>query len=354
MLPFRQFIVLFEAKLDDIKKGIATRHKAETGEDIDPAELHDVVSKAKKIPGVDLSKSSFRELKTKVDPGIKQLHHNSKTGVTINEVTKKNSCVKNYGHGKTNWCVAATGRGNTFDAYAKGGKRLITIHHNGDMYAYHQVEGSIRNSQNDETLLPTEVEKELSSIHGKHPLIDELNDTNNLHHLTQNEKGKSLNPKVQILAMQHKDPTVAHKVIDNMGSKLSPLAQYYGMKHKDPTVAHKVIDNMGSKLSPLAQREAMQHTTLAHKVIDNMGSELDSVAQSDAILIKKNKDSTLAHKVIDNMGSKLDRSAQHAAMQHKDSTLAHKVIDNMGSKLDSVARRAAMHHKDPTVRIKAK
>jgi hypothetical protein len=326
MLPFRQFIVLFEAKLDDIKKGIATRHKAETGEDIDPAELHDVVSKAKKIPGVDLSKSSFRELKTKVDPGIKQLHHNSKTGVTINEVTKKNSCVKNYGHGKTNWCVAATGRGNTFDAYAKGGKRLITIHHNGDMYAYHQVEGSIRNSQNDETLLPTEVEKELSSIHGKHPLIDELNDTNNLHHLTQNEKGKSLNPKVQILAMQH----------------------------KDPTVAHKVIDNMGSKLSPLAQREAMQHTTLAHKVIDNMGSELDSVAQSDAILIKKNKDSTLAHKVIDNMGSKLDRSAQHAAMQHKDSTLAHKVIDNMGSKLDSVARRAAMHHKDPTVRIKAK
>jgi len=48
-----------------------------------------VFHKTKEIPDINLTKSSFRELKDKVEPGIKEIYHNSKTGVTINHVTKK-------------------------------------------------------------------------------------------------------------------------------------------------------------------------------------------------------------------------------------------------------------------------
>lgn len=155
MLSFSQFTQLNEATLDDIKRGIANRHKQETGHEPDPAELHDVVTKAKKIPGLDIGKHSFNELKDKVDPGIKLIHHNPDTGVSIHEVTRKDACVKGYGHGKTNWCVAATGEGNEFEKYGQGGKRFFTIHEKDPItkvervYGVHEHEkGVIRGNRN--------------------------------------------------------------------------------------------------------------------------------------------------------------------------------------------------------------
>ena len=169
MLTFKQYITLLEAKLDDIKRGIANRHKAETGEDIPPDELHDVVTKAKKIPGVDLTKSSYRELKDKVNPGIKQIYHDPKTGVTINHVTRKDACTKEYGHGKTNWCVAATGEGNLFDRYGEGGKNFFTVHHKDpdtgkvSIYGIHEHErGIVRNEKNERAVPPPDVLKAMA------------------------------------------------------------------------------------------------------------------------------------------------------------------------------------------------
>jgi hypothetical protein len=133
MLSFKEFLkkteFLLESKLDEIKTSIARRHKEETGEEPDPAELHDVVMKAKGT-GVNLSKATFNELKDKVSPGVRVLHHNPKTGVTIREYTKKKDVVRDCGHGKTNWCVAVTGKNNQFEQYSKKGhNRFFTVHH---------------------------------------------------------------------------------------------------------------------------------------------------------------------------------------------------------------------------------
>jgi hypothetical protein len=181
MKTFKQFIVLLEAKLDDIKRGIANRHKVETGEDVDPDELHDVVTKAKKIPGVNLTKSSFSELKNKVDPGIKQIHHDPKTGVTINHVTRKDACVKGYGHGKTSWCVSATGVGNLFDTYGKIGNssRFFTIHHKNqktgveNVYGAHEYENAIRNAKNED--VTSKVHPDMMKAMAQTPELSKIN-----------------------------------------------------------------------------------------------------------------------------------------------------------------------------------
>ena len=132
MLTLKEFLkktdFLLESKLDEIKKGIARRHKEETGEEPDPAVVHDVVMKAKGS-GVDLSNATLNQLKDKVSPGVRVLHHNPKTGVTIREYTKKKDVIEDHGHGKTKWCIAATGKNNPFEQYAKNGDRFFTVHH---------------------------------------------------------------------------------------------------------------------------------------------------------------------------------------------------------------------------------
>lgn len=62
----------------------------------------------------------------------------------IKRVGSEQACVRNYGGGKTNWCVASAGKSNMFDHYSDGGKNnLYTIHNREnpeEYYAYHEGE----------------------------------------------------------------------------------------------------------------------------------------------------------------------------------------------------------------------
>ena len=265
MLTFNQFIYLFEAKLDEIITGIADRHKKETGEDIPPDELHDVVTKAKKIPGVDLTKSSYRELKDKVDPGIKQIYHDPKTGVTINHVTRKDACTKEYGHGKTNWCVAATGEGNLFDQYGEGGEKFFTVHHkNPDtgevkIYGMHEHEigmpyypkGSIRDSGNEDT-----------SINNVHPdVLKAMAKTKELFGInivTGNPHFKPTSDDITD-AMKHRDGNVARAALSNYPNKITPKHIDMAMKHPDGEIARDALQDHKDKITPEHIDMAMKH-----------------------------------------------------------------------------------------------
>ena len=217
MMTFKQFIVLLEAKLDDIERGIANRHKVETGEDVDPDELHRVVTKAKEIPGVDLTKSSFSDLRNKVDPGIKQIYHDPKAGVTINHVTRKDTCVKGYGHGKTSWCVSATGKDNLFNTYRKGG-RFFTIHHKDpetgeeNVYGAHEHEyGAIRNAKNED--VTNEVHPDILKAMGKTPELSRINILNKNPHISPDHITQALDDEdayVRRAAISHPNATESH------------------------------------------------------------------------------------------------------------------------------------------------
>lgn len=229
MFTFSQFIYLFEAKLEDIKRGIANRHKAETGEDINPDELHDVVTKAKKIPGVDLTKSSYRELKDKVDPGIKEIYHDHRTEVTINHVTRKDTCTREYGHGVTNWCVSATGKGNLFDDYGKGGKRFFTVHHEnpntGEEYilGMHEHEkGTIRDSRNNEAYSTTDIHPDVLKAMAKTPELAKINIMSNNPHFKPTEEQFSQNIDA---ALDSKNPETVKKAVHHPNASIDKLKE---------------------------------------------------------------------------------------------------------------------------------
>lgn len=62
----------------------------------------------------------------------------------IKRVGSEQACVRNYGGGKTNWCVASAGKSNLFGHYSDDGKNnLYTIHNREnpeEYYAYHEGE----------------------------------------------------------------------------------------------------------------------------------------------------------------------------------------------------------------------
>jgi len=218
MKTFKQFIVLLEAKLDDIKRGIAKRHEAETGEVVNPDELHRVVTKAMKIPGVDLTKNSFSELRNKIDPGVKQIYHVPKAGVTINHVTRKDACVKGYGHGKTSWCVSTTGEKNLFDHYGEEDERFFTIHHKNpetgveSVYGAHEHEnGIIRDAKNED--VTSKVHPDILKAMAQTPELGKINVRNKNLYTTPKDISDALRSKsypLRFAAISHPNANGDH------------------------------------------------------------------------------------------------------------------------------------------------
>ena len=140
-------------------------------------------------------------------------------------VTKKDSCVKGYGHGKTNWCVSATGRGNLFNEYGKYGKKFFTIHHKDpktgkeNVYGAHEDEGGvIRDKNNDDVM--DKVHPDVWKAMSKTPELSNINLMSKNPHTTPEHITKALDHEdvnVRYSAIQHPNVTPEHitKALDD-------------------------------------------------------------------------------------------------------------------------------------------
>ena len=261
MLTFRQFINLFEAKLSDIIKGHVNKGHA-------PEEVNDVISRAqaanKKGAKIDIS-SPFPHVKNAVEQheqkqasksDIQTIHHDPKTGVTIKQVNTKDACIKGYGGGKTNWCVAATGEGNLYDDYGKGGKRFFTIHHKNpetgeeNVYGAHEHEdGTIRNTKNKSVKPPDDVYKAMAET----PALSKINILSQNPHVTEEH--------ITNVLEKHNDDTAAITALVEHKRKRKPHHIDMAMKHPDGKVAEEVLKYHADMIQPHHISMAMEHSS---------------------------------------------------------------------------------------------
>lgn len=291
MLSFRQFINLFEAKVSDIIKGHVNKGHP-------PEEVNDVITRAqaanKKGAKIDIS-SSFPHVKNAVEEheqkqasksDIQTIHHDPKTGVTIKQVNTKSACIKGYGHGKTNWCVAATGEGNDFERYGKRGKRFFTIHHvdtktgKETVYGAHEHESVIRDVDNKSVNVET-MHPHILHAMAKTPQLSEINVlTHNPHtteeHITNvlekhnddkaakialEQHKRKITQKHMNMAMVHPYGSVAITALVEHKRKRKPHHIDMAMEHPDRKVAEEVLKYHADMIQPHHISMAMEHSS---------------------------------------------------------------------------------------------
>jgi hypothetical protein len=280
MLTFKQFINLFEAKIDNIIKGHVNKGHA-------PEEVNRVIDRAhaanRKGARIDISKP-FLDVKKSVEEheqkqasksDIQTIHHNPKTGVTIKQVNTKDACIKGYGHGETNWCVASTGKGNLFDSYGKDGKRFFTIHHEDSetgkktVYGIHERESVIRDVHNKSVNVET-MHPDILHAMAKTPQLSEINVLTNNPHTTEEhitnvlenhnddkaaitalaEHRRKITQNHIDMAMVHPYGSVAITALAGHKRKRKPHHIDMAMKHPDGKVAEEVLKYHADMIQP--------------------------------------------------------------------------------------------------------
>ena len=256
MLTFTQFINLFEAKLSDIK-----RMHVKSGNS--PDVVDDVITRAQtaKKQGAKINIGMpFNHVKNAVEQheqkqasksDIQTIHHDPKTGVTIKQVNTKDACIKGYGGGKTNWCVAATGSGNVFNHYKEGGNRMFTIHHKNPetgeekVYGMHEIElGDIRDNK-DKVVKHEHVHPDIWKAMANTPEMHTISSlANNPHHSrTEKEKKEAQEHVNKVLNKRITDyPNINDNLDDAAHAVLHPL---FGTHHSHITTALESDDDLG-------------------------------------------------------------------------------------------------------------
>ena len=269
MLSFRQFIYLTEAKAQDIIRGIVNRHIGKsdiTDEDRQPhierataayneALKHKVnPSGFKTIDELEQATAQVKQAKEQkqaLESDIQTIHHDPKTGVTIKQVNSKEACIKGYGGGKTNWCVAATGSGNVFKHYKEGGNRMFTIHHKNPetgeekVYGMHEIElGDIRDNK-DKVVKHEHVHPDIWKAMANTPEMHTISSlANNPHHSrTEKEKKEAQEHVNKVLNKRITDyPNINDNLDDAAHAVLHPL---FGTHHSHITTALESDDDLG-------------------------------------------------------------------------------------------------------------
>ena len=283
VLTFTQFINLFEDKLSDIK-----RMHVKSGNS--PDVVDDVITRAQTAnkQGAKINIGMpFPHVKNAVEQheqkqasksDIQTIHHNPKTGVTIKQVNTKDACIKGYGGGKTNWCVAATGEGNLYKKYGEGGKRFFTIHHKNKVYGAHEHEdGTIRDKTNKSVKPPDDVYKamaktpELSKINimsqNPHFTVTEDHITNALKDHTNSrvaeaalkEHPNKIKSHHIDLALQNPSDRVALRALYDHKDKIQPHHIDMALQHSNGEVSYAALYDHKDKIQPHHIDMALQH-----------------------------------------------------------------------------------------------
>ena len=291
MFTFRQFINLFEAKLDDIIKGHVNKGHA-------PDVVNNFITRAqtakKQGAKIDIG-ASFDRLKKSVEEheqkqasrsDIQTIHHDPKTGVTIKQVNTKDACIKGYGGGKTKWCVSASGKGNLFNDYGKKGEKFFTIHHKNpetgeeNVYGAHEHESVIRDVHNKSVNVET-MHPHILHAMAKTPQLSEINVlTHNPHtteeHITNvlekhnddtaakialEQHKRKITQKHMNMAMVHPYGSVAITALVEHKRKRKPHHIDMAMEHPDRKVAEEVLKYHADMIQPHHISMAMEHSS---------------------------------------------------------------------------------------------
>ena len=249
MLTFRQFIYLTEAKLSDIIKGHVNKGHP-------PEEVNDVITRAQtaKKQGAKINIGMpFNHVKNAVEQheqkqasksDIQTIHHDPKTGVTIKQVNTKDACIKGYGGGKTNWCVAATGSDTAFDEYSEGGNKMFTIHHKNPetgketIYGAHEYQGSIHDINNQSVKPHDDVYKAMAET----PQLRRINITSGNPHATENHITDALK--------DHTNGFVAGAALRYHKDKITPHHIDMAFQHPERDVLEIALKHHKDKIQP--------------------------------------------------------------------------------------------------------
>lgn len=243
-----------------------------------------------------------REFKNQQENAIVPVHESD--NIKVNRVDTKEACIKNYGGGKTNWCVAATGKGNAFehyrDANTEPGERnhMYTIHTPSGVYAYHEGEyGIARDSRDNEVSLLdlTEKHPELRDIPAlKNSKYGKLfGDEDSLRTYMKKSPGTSSTSRKIKNRIVEGSEKLAHEFIDHpsdeiraAAAKWESVADKYmnpgkGMfftkkPEKSPTVLASIAYNhpehaevLYKHPADLVRSAAANHSHIAEKLLDN-------------------------------------------------------------------------------------
>ena len=365
MLTFKQYLYLTEAKAKDVlakyphlshldPKYVSAygMHLGKiTSPNDDPTKIKSVVEAFHKdknslpVDKRDITKyKSIGEISSALKPlqqkreskqATETLYSDPKTGVEIKHVKTRQACEAGYGGGKTSWCVAASGGGNLFDSYGKGGKKMFTVHHKGKVYGIHEHEnGAIRDEQNRdvrESLHP-DIWKAMSKV----PELSKVNLMSGNPHITSEHIEKALehdDPDVRRAAASHPHITSEqlHKALDDDDWRVRIAAA----RHPNATSEHlhKALGDRNELVREVAARHPNATSEHLHKALNDEYASVRLAAASHP-----NATSEHLHKALDDD----DPVVRRAAAEHPNATSEqlHKSLDDR----DELVRRAAQRN----------
>ena len=352
MLSFRQFIYLTEAKARDIIRGIVDRHIDKRKKDITDEDRKPHIERATKAYNEALkhkvNPSGFKtideleqataqvkkskEQKQASKSDIQTIHHDPKTGVTIKQVNTKDACIKEYGGGKTNWCVAATGEGNLYDRYGEGGKKFFTIHHNGNVYGAHEYEkGIIRNTENKSVKPPDVVYKEMANT----PKLSKINILSQNPHTTEEHITNALK--------DHTDGTAARVALEEYPDKIQPHHIDMALQHPIGEVAVAALKYHKDKIQLHHIDMALQHPdgAVAEKALED---HADKIQLHHIDMAMNHPDGWVAEAALKDHKDKIKPHHIDMALQHSNGRVAEKALEYHADKIQPHHIDMALQH----------
>lgn len=301
---------------------------------------------------------------------IKILHDDPENNIQIKQINTRQACEKNYGGGKTSWCVAASGQGNLFDQYGESGDKMFTIHHNNNVYGIHEYEdGAIRNEQNNNVThsMPNEVLKSMAKvpeltqtnliIGNKHfkPNPKDINNFVNHSNFSTifNNNAKRLKPEHidQIINNPNLSGSNLHAVLSNKAVKANHIDKF--IDRKNPSVLNAITKNPNTtteQLSKIANNPTFpkQHmyNLLKHP---NAPDELLTDAISTPFNNSFSIEGTNAYGAIENPNAKEHHLLK--ALDHQDDILTQLAADHKNATENVLIK--ALDNKDETTRVLA-
>lgn len=185
----------------------------------------------------------------------------------VKEVKSKDACIKNYGGGKTNWCVAATGPDNMFDVYKHMNddededktNRMFTVHHGKNVYAYHEGEQTFRNAKNQAVpgkMLPPEVQSAFAKVNDPDVMKANLISRNPAFVPSEEQFASMLSNRDPVVrreaSIQHLDKHPQY--FDRLRMDQHP--DWYTRKGlaSNPMFAHRFVNDSDSRISDIARQ----------------------------------------------------------------------------------------------------
>lgn len=218
-----------------------------------PAEKRDI-SQYKSIDDIHNAVAPIQK-KRELKQDTETLHNDPEKNIQINHVKTRQACETGYGGGKTNWCVAAGGKGNRFDAYGKKGDKMFTVHHGDKVYGMHEHElGTIRDSKNNE-IDADDMHPDVLKAMAKVPEMSKINVMSRNPHTSAEHLDKALNDKdleIRHKAISHPNVTPEHisKALDDKNSDVRSAA----IEHPNVTPEHitKALNDKNEEVRTIA------------------------------------------------------------------------------------------------------